>query len=116
MFDAAAMPAPWFFTVSETVRFAPSRKTLEVTTWNFVKNKSGPMTIERLRVLLVSLVSETAFPSSAFAMMKNVPDAVPAGMVTVVEPVLDAPAANGGTATPVQQAHLPLPPVYLVDR
>ena len=50
--------------------------------------RSGPITIDFARVLLISLVSKTAFGSSAFAMMYQVPVAVPAGIVTLAEPGL----------------------------
>ena len=48
--------------------------------------RSGPIAIDFARVLLVSLVSKTPFGSSAFAMMYQIPVAVPAGIVTVAEP------------------------------
>src|SRR4029453_7959384 len=53
--------------------------------------RSGPIAIDFARVLLVSLVSKTPFGSSAFAMMYQVPVAVPTGIVTLAEPWLFPP-------------------------
>ena len=54
--------------------------------------------IALVRLLFVSLDSATAPSASARARMYQVPAAVPGGIVTDVEPGLEAPLARIGTA------------------
>ncbi len=66
--DGAAIPAPWFVTVSETVSEPPAATVIGDND-KLVNVRSGPMLIDFDRVLLASLVSITTFARSAFAMM-----------------------------------------------
>jgi hypothetical protein len=62
-----------------------------------VMSRSGPTSIDRGYVLLVSEISGRISSPSALATIYQVPTAVLAGIVTVVDPELLAPAASEGT-------------------
>src|ERR1051325_11657462 len=95
--DGAAAPPPLFAVISVMVTVSPSPATAGTTRLDTVR--SGPMRIgPAARTLLVSSVSTSALPASAFAMMKYEPTAVSGGIVSGVAAGLDAFGASAGTS------------------
>ena len=77
--------------------------------------RSGPIWMAATAVLLLSAVSGTEPSPSAWAIRKYDPASVAAGIVTVVEPALLAPAARAGTAR-LPSSLSPASRTVLVDR
>src|SRR6476469_77544 len=78
--------------------------------------RSGPIGTRADDGLFVSLVSLTTPSSSALANRKYAPAAVPAGIVTLVAPPLDAPAGRAGTDRLSVKRTSPASSVELADR
>jgi hypothetical protein len=77
--------------------------------------RSVPILIKREYVLFVSEVSITTSSPSALAIRYQLPELVPNGMVTEVDPELLAPAARAGTLRlPSRMSDSPM--LVLVDR
>jgi 6-phosphofructokinase 1 len=92
--EAPAASAPWFFVVSVTAIVAPAAA--EDGASRLDTTRSGPIWIEAKRVLFVSLVSGTAAPWSACAMIEYPQDVRPDLAVVVL--VAEEPEQAGPIA------------------
>ena len=95
MVDAALMPAPWFFTVSETAMTPPGPTASGAVSDD--ATRSGPMLTTRPTVLLNSLASASTPSASALAMTKYSPTVVSAGIVSDTTDARTAPGERAGT-------------------